>query len=534
MLIFCLEVIMITKEKNQSMRKHGDLKRKYILMIMLISLLPLLISYSIFIQDKIKDQQGYIQESLKQAADQVASQPAIGQILASRQDKEGTLQEYATHLVQTLQNVDIIVIADQEGRKYSHLDISQIGDIFIGEDKEPVLNLGTSYYSLKEGSQGETLRYFRPIYANNNQVGFVMVGKYQTQIIQLRSHIVKQYMLLLGSVLVATFLIATYFAFKLKQTILDMEPEEIAELYLQKDNVLNSVQEGIILLGRKGEIQEKNERAKELLNGLSEKQLLLPLKKHLLNHESLRMQEFIIGGQKLLISTRPLLRKGQYLGWVLTLMDKEEIHEVAKEIIGIEEINKHLRATVHEFKNHLHVLLGLLQLEEYEEAKAYILKIQQIKTYRMQQFAKLKDPYLRAMLTGRAIMAEEKQVKLKLEADAYVMEEHGCIAEDDLIIILGNLIENAIEACSLSEKPERIVCIQIQETENIMRIEVSDNGIPIEDKLRENIFDLGVSSKGENRGTGLYLLKKRLAVYKGSIEINETPEEKSFCISIPK
>ena len=313
-----------------------------------------------------------------------------------------------------------------------------------------------------------------------------------------------------------------------------MEPEEIAALYLQKDYLLNSVQEGIILLDRNHEIQEANEQAKELLEEISNEMLLESLLKLLEARQAIRMQEFILGEKKLLITLRPLIKDRLYLGAVITLMDKEEVHEVAKEMLGIEEKNKNLRATVHEFKNNLHVLLGLLQLEEYEEAKQYILEIQQTKAHRYQQFASIKDGHLKAMLTSRSIAAAEKKVQMILEPTAQLMEHHGYIDEDDLITILGNLIENAIEACSISDKKEKWVKINLEEDDHRINIQVTDNGVPIEKDLKDHLFDLGISSKGEGRGTGLYLLKKRLEVYRGYISIWEEKEEKTFWVSIPK
>lgn len=523
----------IVKKKINNPKKRWNLKTKYVVFAMTLALVPLLISYGIFIQDKIDDHQRYIKQNLKEVSDQITTNDMIQNQLSSCND-DGSIQAYAEKLLDYLDNVDIIVIADQNGRKYSHLDTNQIGQIFEGEDKIPVLEHGSSYYSVKEGSQGVTLRYFRPILKEGKQVGFVMVGKYQSQIMALKGNILKQYMILLGGVLLITFLLSTYFAYRFKKIILDMEPEEIAALYLQKDYLLNSVQEGIILLDRNHEIQEANEQAKELLEEISNEMLLESLLKLLEARQAIRMQEFILGEKKLLITLRPLIKDRLYLGAVITLMDKEEVHEVAKEMLGIEEKNKNLRATVHEFKNNLHVLLGLLQLEEYEEAKQYILEIQQTKSHRCQQFASIKDGYLKAMLTSRSIAAAEKKVQMILEPTAQLMEHHGYIDEDDLITMLGNLIENAIEACSISDKNEKWVKINLEEDDHRINIQVTDNGVPVEKDLKDRLFDLGISSKGEGRGTGLYLLKKRLEVYHGYISMWEEKGEKTFWVSIPK
>ena len=82
------------------------------------------------------------------------------------------------------------------GEKYSHLDESQIGEIYVNEDNKDVLQKGISYYSIMEGSMGTTLRGFEPIFYNNKQVGFIMVGKYEKDITVINSKTKTTYTLL--------------------------------------------------------------------------------------------------------------------------------------------------------------------------------------------------------------------------------------------------------------------------------------------------------------------------------------------------
>ena len=54
------------------------------------------------------------------------------------------------------------------------------------------------------------------------------------------------------------------------------------------------------------------------------------------------------------------------------------------------------------------------------------------------------------------------------------------------------------------------------------------------DAIKEFIFKEGVSSKGEGRGTGLFLVKSRVELYNGHIEIEEFNDEKIFVVIIYK
>ena len=73
-----------------------------------------------------------------------------------------------------------------------------------------------------------------------------------------------------------------------------------------------------------------------------------------------------------------------------------------------------------------------------------------------------------------------------------------------------------------------------EEDEKQIDMIVTDNGIAIDTDIKENIFSLGISSKGENRGTGLALVKNRVDLYDGTIEIEEKGGEKAFHITIYK
>ena len=113
-------------------------------------------------------------------------------------------------------------------------------------------------------------------------------------------------------------------------------------------------------------------------------------------------------------------------------------------------------------------------------------------------------------------------------------ENHGIIDSNDIVTILGNLIENAFEACSLCGDIKKRVEVSLYEDESVIEIQVRDNGRNIDEKIRNTLFIEGVSSKGQGRGTGLYLVKNRVEIYNGSIDIEEFDDEKIFVITILK
>lgn len=499
----------------------------------MITFVPLLFSYGIFIGDQLSTIDTKIRENLREAALTIRDMPIVQEKLENREN-DMSLQYYTQGLIQNLKDVDIIVLADMTGEKYTHLDISQIGEIFEGTDKEDVLKYGKGYYSLNEGSMGKTLRWFEPILKDGQQVGFVMVGKYYNQIYDMNRVTKRHYSILFILSITVSSLCATYLAYRIKKATLGMEPQEIARLYLQKDSILNGVREGIIALDANNEIREINTNAQNLLEHFRLEEILKKVDLDIRNGVPVSLKEILIRGRKLFINVQPVRQGENYFGTIITLLEEQEINRVAKEITGIEEVNKNLRATVHEFKNNLHVILGLLKIEEYDEAKNYILQIQHTKNEQGLEFASIEDHYIRALLLSRMIIAKERQINFKLTPYSALERQHGRIDSNDLITILGNLLENAFEACSNAKVDEKKVEISLTEDEDYVIMKVKDNGESIDDAIKPYIFELGISSKGKNRGNGLYLIQSRVDLYEGKIQIQEMKDEKQFIVILPK
>lgn len=515
------------------MKKKLKFQTKIVIAAIMIAFVPLLFSYGIFIGDQLDTIDTKVRENLREAALTIKDMPIVQEKLANREN-DMSLQYYTQGLIQNLKDVDIIVLADMTGEKYTHLDVSQIGKIFEGTDKGEVLEHGRGYYSLNEGSMGKTLRWFEPILKDGRQVGFVMVGKYYNVIYDMNLVTKRHYSILFILTITVSSLCAAYLAYRIKRATLGMEPQEIARLYLQKESILNGVQEGIIALDVNNEIREINTNAQNLLGFFTLEEILEKVGMDIEKGVPVSLKEILIKGKKLFINLQPVREGENYFGTIITLMEEQAINRVAKEITGIEEVNKNLRANVHEFKNNLHVILGLLKIEEYDEAKNYILQIQHTKNEQGLEFAGIEDHYIRALLLSRIIIAKERQINFKLTPHSILESQHGRIDSNDLITIIGNLLENAFEACSSAKTDEKTVEVSLTEDEDYIVIKVKDNGVPIDENIRPYMFELGSSSKGENRGNGLYLIHNRVALYEGKIQIQEMKDEKQFIVILPK
>lgn len=515
------------------MKKKIKLENKFIIYGILITLIPLILSYGFFIDNKLKSVDERIKGKLKEVGFVVSDTKFVKDKLKNK-ELDYSIQEYTKKLISNVEDIDIVVVADMAGKKYSHLDESQVGDIYVNDDKKEVLDKGTSYYSLMVGSMGKTLRWFEPIYYDDEQIGFVMVGKYYKDIEYINNSIKIDYALLFLIVFIITILMSKLFSKRIKKLTLGMEPENITRLYIEKKAILDSVQEGIIALDEQHNVIELNKKCDEILEKFSLEMVLEKLEGYIKSKKDLQMKEFNIDRTRIFVTINTIQEDGKYLGCVIILNDRNSIDRIAKEITGVDEIVKNLRANVHEFKNNLHVILGLINLKEFDEATKYILKLQKVQEFKTIKFSNIEDYYVKGILGSRDIIAKEKNVTFDISKESFLFKNHGSVDSNDITTILGNLIENAFEACAMSENKDKWVKVDLKEDENQIEIKVVDNGVKIDKSIKENILDLGVSSKGENRGTGLALVKSRVDLYDGTIEIKEENGEKTFYITIYK
>lgn len=139
-----------------------NFESKLVLSAIFIALIPLIFSYGIFINDKLDTYDQTIKDMLRYSAYDISTNSLVKEKLINNENDE-VIQSYAEDIISYNEFIDIIVICDMKGEKYSHLDESQIGEIFVNPDKKSVLEDGKAYYSLMKGSMGVTFRWFEPI-----------------------------------------------------------------------------------------------------------------------------------------------------------------------------------------------------------------------------------------------------------------------------------------------------------------------------------------------------------------------------------
>jgi two-component system, CitB family, sensor histidine kinase CitS len=323
-----------------------------------------------------------------------------------------------------------------------------------------------------------------------------------------------------------------------------LEPYEIASLYKEKNAILHAVKEGILAIDNKGYITMMNQKAKSLLqlhgtvnnrkvDGLFPSNYLYEV---LRSGNSQSDKEMVWKDKTVIVNCTPIVDETGIKGVVASFRDKTEIKQMLNTISEVKSYSEDLRAQTHEFTNKLYVLLGLLQLGEYKQAIEMIQSETQTQQFQNSVvFNQIKDTKVQAILLGKLGKASEKKIKFEIISDSYMEILPSHIKLSNLIVILGNLIDNAFEAVYECETPT--VTFFATDIGKDIIFEISDNGKGISDVEFPLLFERGYTSKNgtEPRGFGLSNAEEAVLELNGIIEVQSHHDGGSvFTVYLPK
>ncbi|HDR2627529.1 MULTISPECIES: sensor histidine kinase [Enterobacter] len=421
------------------------------------------------------------------------------------------------------------VVTDMRGIRYSHPNEALLGLHFIGDDLTPALE-GKENVSVNRGALAEALRVFTPVYDNqHDQIGVVIVGislkKVEDQITRGRLNAVWT---ILFSILMSSLAIWGLVRV-LKRILFGLEPYEISALFEQRQAMLQSLREGVIAVDTHGRVTMVNHAAREILLLPSGQQsenasepLLASLREVAKTGVARQDREIGCNGRLLLCNMVPVKSQNRVIGAISTFRDKTEVSQLMQRIDGMVNYVDALRAHTHEFMNKLHVILGLLHMKRYDKLEEYIL--QTANNYQTDIGAiqrKIKSPVIAGFLFGKINRAKEAGVTLTLAEDCHLPDTANEEQAAVLVTVLGNLIENALDA--MHDQPEGEIGLLLHYQSGWLSCEVSDDGPGIDPLHLEDVFTKGYSTKGENRGVGLFLARQQIQNLGGDITVESEP-----------
>lgn len=161
----------------------------------------------------------------------------------------------------------------------------------------------------------------------------------------------------------------------------------------------------------------------------------------------------------------------------------------------VENMYQQMRTWRHDYKNQLQVMKAYLDLGEYKELDDYIHSLNQ-ELSQIDQLIKTGNVMLDAVLNSKISLAQSKQIKCNVKV---IIPKDISINKYDLSVILGNLLDNAIEGCeTLEQGEERILRVYIGILEEQLYLSVTNSHNTIIKKFGGRYH----STKAAGRGLG--------------------------------
>ena len=214
---------------------------------------------------------------------------------------------------------------------------------------------------------------------------------------------------------------------------------------------------------------------------------------------------------------------------VRTRRHERTIRELQTTNEQMDALNLKLRAQRHDFLNHIQVVYSLLEMREYDEATAYLDRVY-TQLHAVGSVLRTKMAAFNALLQVKSAACEQKGVKLTLEIKSAL--ESVDIPPWELCCVVGNLLDNALDACARAPKPE--IFVTVGEDLRGYTFAVGNNGAPVPEDMRDRVFEAGVSSKGENRGMGLAIVRQTLLEHGGAISLSSSEQQTVFTFTVPR
>ena len=476
-------------------------------------------------------------ERVLAVARSVAASPLVRSALTTPgQDPSAILQPYAEQ-VRHDSGTDFVVVMRTDGLRYTHPTPSEIGRYFRGHIAAAVA--GGVVLETYTSTLGPSERAVVPVRADGGPVlGLVSVGVTRDNISR---ELAQQVPMLLVAAIAALLLAAAgsaLIARRLRRQTHGLAPDELARMYEFYDAVLHAVREGLVLLDLDGRLLLANDEARRLLDlpedwaghRLDELGLPAPMTEALEGGREVDDAIHLTSNRVLVVNQASARWEGRELGTVLTLRDHTDLQALTGELDSARGLAETLRSQAHEAANRLHSVISLIELGRTDQALTFataeLALAQQLTDLVV---GAVDEPVLAALLLGKASEANERGVELEVDPESAVPE--GVIPARDLVTMVGNLLDNAIDAAAAAPGPRRVGFSSWVEDSrsaygisSALVLQVSDSGPGLDNTSAALAFTRGWSTKTDGRmsghGLGLALVGQAAHRHHGTVEVS--------------
>ncbi|MFM9704530.1 sensor histidine kinase [Streptomyces galilaeus] len=467
----------------------------------------------------------------------VADSPSVREAIGTP-DPTAELQPYALRIMRDTE-VDFVTIMNPAGIRWTHPDEKQIGRHFIGNIARALK--GETFTETYTGTLGPSVRAVTPVEDDDGRiVGLVSAG---IRVEAITKRVEDQVTALFGVAAGALALgaVGTYVVnARLRRHTHGMNASELSRMHDYHQAALHAVREGLLMLDGQYRVALINDGGRELLGvsgevvgrSVADLGLPAPLTGALLSSEPRVDEVHLTADRVVAVNTSPV-SGGERRGTVATLRDVTELQSLMGELDSERGFTQALRSQAHEAANRLHTVVSLIELGRADEAVDFATaELELAQALTDQVVAAVSEPVLAALLLGKTAQANERGVELVVSQgsglDDRLLPES--LPARDLVTILGNLIDNAVDAAqgSLRARVTVTACtehgVRDGEAAGELVLRVTDTGAGVDPAHMEQVFERGFSTKPSGpggRGLGLALVRQAVHRHGGTLSVAE-------------
>lgn len=472
--------------------------------------------------------------NLQNIAEAIAYSPFLTNDVLESEGKIIVLTEYLDSLKETLGDIDVISVVNKVGVRVYHSNHNLMGTIYDGTF--PQFEADQSEYdtAYETGPSGTQRRAYAAIYDKDGEyLGFVMAIMLVENIRNETAQTLFIYVLITLVAILMELLVCAELSEKIKKNLLGYEPDVFSAMYKMRDSILETLKEGILAVDQAGTVQFANEAAVNMLENIQ-----MGMGKNIVGQtissigDGRMLAHTLESGEKeyngkfgnadILIDQIPIKEDEDIIGAIAILHNRAEYTKLMEDLSGTRYLVDSMRANNHDFTNKLHVILGLIQMEMYEEATAYIQNITMVQRSTISKIMNaVNTPAIAALLIGKIARASELNIRFVLREGCCYSDTDMCLPAEVLVTIIGNLIDNAFESMDENNDymAQKELMFGIYSRQGAVLITVDDTGRGIRKEKLPHIFEKGYSTKGEGRGMGLYQVKKMVNALGGKVTV---------------
>ena len=423
-----------------------------------------------------------------------------------------------TEAVRTGTDIAFITIMAPDGVRFTHTDPTQIGGHYLGT-VEPALR-GETFSEVYTGTLGPSVRAIAPVRnADGRIVGLVSAGITQQTLAQRwRAQIP-----VIAAVTAAALAVSLIGVWAIRRRLLrqtrGLRPDELRVMYDHHDAILHSVSEGLIVLDRDG-VALANDEARRLLGLAPGPVRAEDLPQFLRSADPGVRDELHVTADRVLVVNRA--RVADSRSEVVTIRDRTELQGALGELSSLQVLADSLRAQAHKSANKLHTVVTMVEMGRPEDAVRFATSDLELSQRLVDRLSlAVGEPALVALLLGKTAQADERGIALTVTEDTQLSAD-AVLSGQEMVTVLGNLIDNAMDAC---DRDDPWIEVTVTQDDHELLIRVADSGPGMDPDTFDKAMQRGYSTKAADpagHGLGLALVGQVIRRHGGTLRADVT------------